>query len=172
MAESATVPETSGFIEEREIPAFADAPVIDRPAALEEVTPRQVQTQSDAHFDIEPEEKPSATPVALDDAPAEVVIETAQVSERMAASSQDTHAPVPPPLELDLPSDLVQIETDKGKADAAAMEPQHEPAPRARRVRPSLPPVSDEPLMQVETHGGSTLPAAADRERNEPVSPA
>ena len=55
-------------------------------------------------------------------------------------------------LKLEWPSDLVQIETDPTKARAAAEAAAKEP-PRmyAKRVRPPLVPISDEPLIQVET---------------------
>jgi hypothetical protein len=56
-----------------------------------------------------------------------------------------------PPLKLELPSDLVQIETDPQKITAAAARPQPESPPAAPRVRPAPPPVSTEPLVQVET---------------------
>jgi hypothetical protein len=48
-------------------------------------------------------------------------------------------------------SDLVQIETDPAKAAAARSEPETPSAPRPPRVRPRLPPVADEPLVQIET---------------------
>jgi len=57
----------------------------------------------------------------------------------------------PPQLKLEWPSDLVQIETDPHKAQASV----HDEAPvaaRTPRVRPLPPPVSNEPLVQVETH--------------------
>jgi len=52
-------------------------------------------------------------------------------------------------LKLDWPGDLVQIETDPQKV--RPMEAQEAEAPRPRRVRRPPPPVSDEPLIQVET---------------------
>jgi ribonuclease E len=55
-------------------------------------------------------------------------------------------------LKLDGSSDLMQIETDRSKLQAAqaAAASTAEP-PRKPRVRPTLPPLSNEPLMQVET---------------------
>ena len=73
------------------------------------------------------------------------------------AAPQAESAPVEPAapqfvLKLDWPSDLVQIETDQQKARAAAEAAANEP-PRvyAKRVRPPLLPMSNEPLVQVET---------------------
>ncbi len=56
-------------------------------------------------------------------------------------------------LQLDwAASGLSQVETDAAKREAAlARAREEQPAPRAKRVRPTLPPVSDEPLAQVET---------------------
>jgi ribonuclease E len=64
-----------------------------------------------------------------------------------------------PALKLEWPSDLVQIETNPVRLQAMLAKMQEaEPAPRPKRQRPSLPPVSDEPLVQVETR----KPAAPD----------
>jgi ribonuclease E len=57
----------------------------------------------------------------------------------------------PPPVELEWPSDLVQVESDPGKVRAAQQAPQEEPQPRPRRERPVRPAVVEEPLVQVET---------------------
>jgi ribonuclease E len=50
-----------------------------------------------------------------------------------------------------LPFDLEQVETDAEKLRIAASKVEPPPAPRLPRVRPPLPPVSNEPLVQVET---------------------
>jgi ribonuclease E len=50
-----------------------------------------------------------------------------------------------------LPSDLEQVETDAEKLRIAASKIEPPPPPRPPRVRPPLPPVSSEPLEQVET---------------------
>ena len=55
------------------------------------------------------------------------------------------------PLQLELPSDLEQIESDPAKVRAVAREQEIEEAPRPKRVRPIPPPVDEEPLVQVET---------------------
>ena len=67
-----------------------------------------------------------------------------------------------PKLKLDWPSDLIQIETDPvKKEEARAKAPADEPAPRVKRVRPPLPPVSDEPLVQIETRKAGSFESAA-----------
>jgi hypothetical protein len=59
---------------------------------------------------------------------------------------------VPEPLKLDWSSGLTQIESDHSKVQAAQAAMAAAPAvPRVRRTRPVLPPVVDEPLVQVET---------------------
>ena len=50
-----------------------------------------------------------------------------------------------------LPSDLSQVETDPEKLRIAASKIEPPPPPRPPRVRPPLPPISNEPLVQVET---------------------
>jgi len=64
-----------------------------------------------------------------------------------------THAP--PPVELEWPSDLVQVESDPGKLKATQQAAAEESAPRPRRERPVRPPVVEEPLVQIETGGKS-----------------
>jgi len=67
----------------------------------------------------------------------------------------------PTPLKLDWSVDLIQIETNAEKARAAAALAQAAPTPpRAKRVRPVLPPVTDEPLVQVETNRGALSSAS------------
>jgi ribonuclease E len=52
-------------------------------------------------------------------------------------------------LRLDWPGELMQIETDPQKV--RPVEEEQDTAPRPPRVRRRLPPISDEPLVQVET---------------------
>ena len=56
------------------------------------------------------------------------------------------------PLQLDWSSDLIQVETHPEKARTAlARSREEQPVPRVKRERPPLAPLSDEPLVQVET---------------------
>jgi hypothetical protein len=89
----------------------------------------------------------------------EVVQERPQSAEPMIerAAAELPAAAVAAPLKLEWPSDLVQIETDPHKVQAVAIE---EPAPvrTPRRIRPAPPPVSNEPLVQVETDTRESAP--------------
>jgi hypothetical protein len=59
---------------------------------------------------------------------------------------------LPVSLNLDWSTDLIQVETNAEKYRIALTKVQEEqPGPRQQRVRPPLPPVSDVPLIQVET---------------------
>ncbi|MDP1717818.1 MAG: hypothetical protein Q8L40_07045, partial [Burkholderiales bacterium] len=63
---------------------------------------------------------------------------------------------------LDWSSGLTQIETDPNKLNDAALRSQQEqPAPRVKRVRAPLPPVSNEPLVQIETARPKTATTTA-----------
>jgi ribonuclease E len=74
----------------------------------------------------------------------------AQPVEAVAPAAEVSAAP--PAVEpIVLPSDLEQVETDPEKLRVAASKFEPPPPPRRRRVLPPLPPVSDEPLVQVET---------------------
>jgi hypothetical protein len=55
------------------------------------------------------------------------------------------------PLQFELPTDLEQIESDPEKVRTAEQYEATDDEPRAKRVRPVPKPVSDEPLVQVET---------------------
>ncbi|MEQ1773063.1 MAG: Rne/Rng family ribonuclease [Burkholderiales bacterium] len=69
------------------------------------------------------------------------------------AVSAPAHVVMPTPIQFDWSTDLTQVETQATKLQAAHAQTQAAEAepPRARRTRPVLPPVADEPLMQVET---------------------
>jgi hypothetical protein len=63
----------------------------------------------------------------------------------------------PPPLKLEWPADLVQVESKADKVRAVAEQMRNEtPPPRPQRVRPAPPVSSTEPLVQVETRGGES----------------
>jgi hypothetical protein len=106
-----------------------------------------VQSEPAAHVEPAPQRAPEAVQArAAESAP----VETQQAETQHAAPAQ----PSPPPLKLEWPSDLVQVETDPGKVASAAAQPQPEAPPRRSRVRRAPPAVSNEPLVQVETSRG------------------
>ena len=58
----------------------------------------------------------------------------------------------PAPVRIEWPSDLQQVESDPDKIRAVELQaPQVQATPRPKRVRHPLPPVNDEPLVQIET---------------------
>ncbi|MBI3044376.1 MAG: Rne/Rng family ribonuclease [Betaproteobacteria bacterium] len=58
------------------------------------------------------------------------------------------------PVKIEWPSDLQQVESDPDKVKAVQQEaPQQPQAPRPKRVRQPLAPLSEEPLVQIETGG-------------------
>lgn len=78
------------------------------------------------------------------------------------------YAPVVP-VKIEWPVDLQQVESDPDKVRSAQQQfVEERPAgPRAKRVRQPLEPVSDEPLVQIETDKADT----ADRDENATVLP-
>ena len=72
-----------------------------------------------------------------------------------AHSVAESRAPAeaPPPIAPEpvaLPADLILIETDRSKL-GAVNQPEALRAPRPPRVRPPAVPITDEPLVQIET---------------------
>ena len=66
------------------------------------------------------------------------------------------------PVKIEWPSDLQQVESDPEKIQAVEQQaPQVQPAPRPKRVRQPLPPVSEEPLVQIETDRTETQAAGS-----------
>ena len=85
------------------------------------------------------------------------------------APSGPGYAPVQP-VKIEWPADLVQVESDPGKVEAARQEEiEQQPAPRPQRVRQPVQPVSNEPLVQIETQQSG--PATAGGERKETTLP-
>lgn len=78
---------------------------------------------------------------------------TAVATEERVVEYAPNPAPVMPatPNPIVLPHDLTQIETDPEKLRIAASKVAPPAPPRPPRVRPPLPPISTEPLIQVET---------------------
>ncbi|MBI4195451.1 MAG: Rne/Rng family ribonuclease [Betaproteobacteria bacterium] len=127
----------------------------------------------------------AAGPVAEAAPPGTIVESRVAERERVAGEVVLEDVPAPeappailqhqaPPLRLEWPADLIQIETDSEKLKAALARAQEEqPAPRPKRTRPALPPLGDEPLVQVETRkiAPEIDPAALSRSaESEPVS--
>lgn len=116
---------------------------------------------------------PASTP--HHESPARASIEADQLREfqlretaTLAASSPVAPAPAPSyavpavPVKLEWPSDLQQVESDPDKIRAVEQQaPQEQAAPRPKRVRQPLPPVKDEPLVQIETDKSGTESAGA-----------
>ncbi len=86
-------------------------------------------------------------------APVEPAPYTSVASEERVVEYAPKHIPAAPvALEpIVLPHDLNQIETDPEKLRIAASKVMPPAPPRPPRVRPPLPPISNEPLIQVET---------------------
>ena len=121
----------------------------------------QTEVQVQPHPEVQVQPQPQGEAVAL---AAPVITETPVVAtpytsvaseERVVEFTppQQVVAPVAPvaPQPLVLPDGLDQIETDTEKLHSAASEAAHAAPPRPPRVRPALPVISNEPLVQVET---------------------
>jgi ribonuclease E len=97
-------------------------------------------------------EPPPALPAATVAAGEYVHEEFEPVPPAKAAPPASPAVAAPPPLELDWSTDLVQVESDPRKMKAIEQNvPQASPAPRPKRERPLLPPLSEGPLVQIET---------------------
>lgn len=115
-----------------EIPATIEL----RPAAAPEATPpAAAEIEVPSHVERAPAVTAAAPP------PAERVIEPAPATQATPIALQP----------IVLPSGLELVETDPEKVRIVASRAEPPPPPRPPRVRPPLPPVSDEPLVQVET---------------------
>jgi len=93
-----------------------------------------------------PAEAPQVAPVE------EIRHAEAPVAERVVEPLLPSPASRATPATLEpivLPPDLELIETDPEKLNMAASKAEPPQPPRPPRVRPSLPPVSDEPLVQI-----------------------
>ena len=111
-------------------------------------------------------ERPVETP-RFTERPLETSLPVERVEEIPQSTAAVSEAQRVTPLKLEWPADLVQIETDPGKARAAVAPQQNEGALTSpRRVRPAPVPVPNEPLVQVETRESSGGSSA-----REPASP-
>jgi hypothetical protein len=134
-----------------------------QPAHEPAFTPAREETTLKPAYDPEPVHARETTLIP-DPAPASEPA-PARVIEPAPAPASAAAAPVAQPLKMDWPSDLVQIETDPQKRQAARAEAQPvEAAPRVKRERPVIHQAVDEPLVQVETRGksGSDSSSTAD----------
>lgn len=136
--------DTTAVVEPSIAPATIAVPEVPVPAGLTVVQPAVAAAPEPvavmAAATLPPtEEKPAVTPP-----------QASATAEPLQATMP--HVVPPAPLKLDWSNDLMQIETDRAKLQAAlaAAAMVNEP-PRKPRVRPVLPPLSNEPLVQVET---------------------
>ena len=94
--------------------------------------------------------------------PPSAPFEREEVREFEPPAALVTHAPpqgpgvaVAAPVKIEWPSDLVQVESDPGKIGIAQHAQQdderEQSAPRPKRVRQATQPLSEEPLVQIET---------------------
>jgi len=139
---------------QRKVPAYpsadsaAPAATAETAAVETETSPTPVISVSTAV--IEPPMAVPAMPVP--------VFETSAQPETSSFATEKVVEITPPAIiaarpvafePIELPPDLELIETDPAKLRAVESEPA--PPPRPPRVRPQLPPVSNEPLVQIET---------------------
>jgi len=67
------------------------------------------------------------------------------------------------PVKIEWPADLQQVESDPEKVSTAQQEMDREPlVPRPKRVRHALDPVSEEPLVQIETSDADVATGGAE----------
>ena len=91
-------------------------------------------------------------PVHREEVAAVSAAEPAERAIESVVSVPQTPPPAPPAIApMAFSSDLVQIETDPQKVRIPATTVEPPAPPRPPRVRPAPPPVSDEPLVQIET---------------------
>ena len=139
------------------LPPMAETPAVATPPAPQLAPIAEMPTAAPVVSTPEPE--PVVAPIAASIAPVVAAVSPAPI-QTSAAPIVIPVAPVPPaPLNLDWSSGLTQIETAAEKAHAAQQAVATAPAaPRVRRSRPALPPVIEEPLMQVETQNPPQTP--------------
>jgi hypothetical protein len=159
-AESSTLRHEDRPFEEAHGEAFTAQPV---EVQRDHVHPEPVEKQhEERHPELVNEMPQSSTPLEGSAPRFEAVPERAETPAEPASN-----------LKLDLPSDLVQVETDPHKARDAAAYVEAEPR-RAGRVRPAPVPISHDPLVQVETRSraapAETEPASASHDERETAS--
>ena len=137
--------------------AFAPESVTAQPSAASAVAdviraaPAPAEPMVSTVASVEPE---TLAPVASAIQPAPIADERVceEISPPDFAQPVTRSKAAPAPLQLDWSSDLIQVETHSEKARIALTGTREEPPePRVKRERPPLPPLSAEPLVQVET---------------------
>lgn len=124
-----------------------------QPSAHEQPAITAAAPVSAVEVSTAPRPEPVPIPVAELSVPSAQAAAVIPVEEKLVEYAPAVAAPAEPPqLKLDWSSDLIQIETDPLKLQEASAKAPADAAPeRVKRVRQPLPPVSDEPLVQIET---------------------
>jgi hypothetical protein len=88
----------------------------------------------------------------------------------MAPPSGPGFAPAEP-VKIEWPSDLKQVESDPEKVQTAQRQviEEQQPMPRPKRARQAVEPITNEPLVQIETQPSG--PATAGTEQKESALP-
>jgi len=152
-------------------PRETGRPETERPSPTVETVPAAAYSPAAAAFP----ESIAPVEVASHEAPP-AVFETETVREfqpreaaPMAATSGPGFAPAEP-VKIEWPSDLKQVESDPEKVQTAQRHVIEEQLmPRPKRVRQAVEPVSNEPLVQIETQ--SPGPATGGSEQKETALP-
>jgi ribonuclease E len=141
---------------QRKVPAYP-APETAVPAVMAEIGAIETDAPRLPATSISPAVAEVAVAAPVPEVP---VIETASQPEPASFETEKV-IEIPPPAAIparpvafepiELPPDLELVETDPAKLRTVASEPVPPSAPRPPRVRPPLPPVNDEPLVQIET---------------------
>jgi ribonuclease E len=166
----APMPQLATHIEEIAAAAIAASAAVPQtepePAAPAEVSALEAPIRAAAPHESHEFDSEALRPVLHREAPAPEVplphAETPMVTAPPAAPSAIVaeDAVFRAPFRLELPTDLEQVESDPEKVRAVEEhEAAHEES-RPKRVRPAPKPISEEPLVQVETAPSSTPGAA------------
>jgi len=85
----------------------------------------------------------------------------------MAAPSGPGFAPAEP-VKIEWPSDLKQVESDPEKVQTAQRQviEEEQPLPRPKRARQAVEPISNEPLVQIETQPSGPATAGTEQKEN------
>lgn len=87
------------------------------------------------------------------------------------APSGPGYAPAEP-VRIEWPADLVQVESDPGKVQTVEQaEIVQQPVQRPKRVRQPVQPLSEEPLVQIETGQADAAPAGVEPKGKETALP-